>query len=80
MILPLFLKTPFLEKVIKEVLTAVELLNFVRIGINTSFGTLFCSLHTTYFDFFNFYLFFLFPDACTSLCLQKKVLEQLENM
>lgn len=36
MILPLFLKTIPLEKVKREALTAVELLNFVRFGINIS--------------------------------------------
>lgn len=33
-ILPLFLKTPLLEKVRREVLTAVKHLNFIRLGTN----------------------------------------------
>lgn len=50
MILPPFLKSSLLEKVRRQVERAVDLSNFFRLGINLSFGILFCSLHITYFS------------------------------
>lgn len=62
-IFPLLLKNSLLEKTRREVLTAVELLNFVRLGIKILCLVLCCAHYTLHFliIFFLNIIYFLIP-------------------